>query len=62
MANNNFQSEFIKNQEIELFIHGQNNDNNFKEEDLIKFLPDSDELNYWELKKLSEEATGLRLK
>ena len=63
MANNNFQSEFIKNQEIELFIHGQNNDNNFKEEDLIKFLPDSDELNYWELKNLSERRPqDLRLK
>ena len=63
MANNNFQSEFIKNQEIEFFIHGQNNDNNFKEEDLIKFLPDSDELNYWELKNLSERRPqDLRLK
>tara|TARA_Y100000996_G_scaffold307545_1_gene244292 strand:+ start:1504 stop:2604 length:1101 start_codon:yes stop_codon:yes gene_type:complete len=63
-ANNNFQAEFISEQEIELFIHNQNNDNNnFKEEDLIKFLPDSDELNYWELKKLSERRPqDLRLK
>ena len=60
----NFQAEDIQQEKKELLIYGQNNTkNNFKEEDLVKFLPDSEELNYWELKNLSNRRPhDLRLK
>ena len=63
-ASNNFQAENIKKEQKEFLIYNQDNiKDNFKEEDLIKFLPDSDELNYWELKKLSDRRPqDLRLK
>ncbi len=63
-ADNNFQAEYIPTLDMNLFIHNQTDENNnFKEEDLVKFLPDSDELNYWELKKLSKRRPqDLRLK
>ena len=59
-----FRSQRIKKEEKTLLIYGPDNEKNtFKEEDLIKFLPESEELNYWELKKLSDRRPNdLRLK
>ena len=60
----NFQTQYIPEEIKKLKIYGQNNTKTvFKEEDLIKFLPESEELNYWELKELSiRRPQDLRLK
>ena len=59
-----FKNEHLSQEMLSISIYGpKNKKKTFKEEDLIKFLPDSEELNYWELKALSDRRPDdIRLK
>ena len=57
---NNYKNKFKSNEFIQFTLQ---DGSIFTEQDLIKFLPKSDELNYWELKNLSiRRPENIRLK